>query len=372
MTNKYLVRLKKLQTLLLHHNFSGAVISKPQNIFYLTGTAQMHPVNREALLFVSVNQAILYHSSFLTPLKLPHLTYLDMRQSDSLAQAVLIFSNSTRSIAIEGNNLTVNELNNIQAKTNSVIFQAFEPLADKLRLQKDSNEKKAIKNACAITQAVMTDTQKFLQTTSTTGITEHALAVRIERSLIDKGANGLAFPVIVAFDENSALPHHVPGERKCTPQSVVLLDFGCQVDGYCSDMTRTIKRGQPDPRFAEIETTVKNAYQATITTLASHFCVQELTGRKNLIHKSLILNHIPTLTAAHIDLAARSVIDAAGYGTNFIHTTGHGLGLEIHEQPSLSPKNQEVITKDMAITIEPGIYIPGKFGYRYENTLLLT
>lgn len=184
------------------------------------------------------------------------------------------------------------------------------------------------------------------------GITEIEVKKRISNLFELNNILDLAFPIIVAFGPNSALPHHQPGEKILQNNMTVLIDIGAKVSDYCADMTRTIWFGkQKSERFIEIESIVLQAYKEVIN---------KMDDRKT------------SIKANDLDNAARTYIVSKGYGNQFIHTTGHGLGLSIHEPPSISWSNQTNIEPNMIITIEPGIYLNDEFGYRYENTVLVT
>jgi Xaa-Pro aminopeptidase len=331
MTNNFFKRLTLLRKQLQLQNLSGMVVSKRTNIHYLTGLNQLHPVNREALLFITDNDALLYHSSFLTPPSHPFLNHVVMHQPNSLAQAMSIFSSGDK-VAFEGDNLTVNELETVKQKNSRPTYITTTGIIESIQVHKDSSERKLISKACQITANVMKRTIQFVHQSDSVGITEKALAQQIERDLVDSGATGLAFPIIVAFDKNSALPHHIPGSSQLTSTSIVLLDFGGELNGYASDMTRTIKKYGEDTTFSVIEKVVKKAYRAARDCILLHHSLTELTKQPTKRLTSSHSKSSPSLMASAIDNAARTVIEDAGFGKYFIHTTGHGLGLEIHEK----------------------------------------
>lgn len=381
----YSARLEKLRHQLSQHNHQGIIISKRENIRYLTGLIQIHPVNREALLFVSPLKSLLYHSVFLSPP--PGIPTLPMNSAHPLEKVLQDFFTSSGYITFEAHDLTYAEYQKISsALPHSTLFPATD-LIETQRLIKDSAEIKAIQKACDITRRTMSWANQSIKRLSTQAINEISLSRLIEQKLYEFGADGLAFPIIVAFDQNSALPHHLPDKTKLKPNSIILLDFGCMVDGHASDMTRTICLGPPPPAFTQIETIVQSAYAAGLNLLQSRFLVTVLTHSESFLPRSepaisrklsggenLEANApgVKAITASKLDLTVRSVIDKAGFGKDFIHTSGHGLGLEIHEQPSLNSANTTPLSPGMVITLEPGIYLSGKFGCRHEHTLLLS
>jgi Xaa-Pro aminopeptidase len=188
-------------------------------------------------------------------------------------------------------------------------------------------------------------------------MSELQIARQLEIAMLEAGSTGPAFPTIVAIGEHGALPHHQPTDRVLQPDEPILIDFGATYQGYRSDITRTVWIGdQVSDAFTKYEQLVRQAYTASLALLS---------------HPTESTPFTPP-TAGMLDQAARQVIATAGYGAEFIHTTGHGVGLDIHEQPSLYQGQPTPITPGMVITIEPGIYLTGTMGYRYENTILVT
>ncbi|MFM7718510.1 MAG: aminopeptidase P family protein [Actinomycetota bacterium] len=180
------------------------------------------------------------------------------------------------------------------------------------------------------------------------GMTERDLAWALERAMRDAGADGLAFDVIAAFGEQAAEPHHAPSDRTLRRGDVVKTDFGALVDGYHADMTRTVAFGEPDPRLREIRDLVAASQAAGIAAVR------------------------PGATLGDVDRASRSVIEDAGLGERFPHGLGHGVGLDIHEDPFLRPARDEVLLAGTVVTIEPGVYIPGLGGIRIEDMVEVT
>lgn len=363
-------RLKLIQTKLLETDHAGLIITKPANLTYLIGLTTITPSSREAILIITPKKIYLYHSRFITPPQLPWLKNVPMDAQHPLASLLkqIFGPKTTSSIAIEGQNLTVNELTRFQATLTQASFQPQDDWLNQLRLKKDPCEIQYLHTAAQITQKTMAWAKKYLR--SYPKVTEVKLAQLIEAKFIDLGADGPAFPTIVAFGTHTSKPHHLPCQRRLSPKHPVLLDFGAKFQGYCADMTRTFLPTNPPPRLKTIAKLVKSAYASALSLIASHFIVKPLTDRAS-IKMAAGLPRSEPLTAADLDRAARKIIDRAGYGKYFIHTTGHGLGLEIHEAPSLNANNQEPLQPGMALTLEPGLYLPGRFGYRHENTILL-
>jgi Xaa-Pro aminopeptidase len=180
------------------------------------------------------------------------------------------------------------------------------------------------------------------------GMTEKEVAREIERGIREAGAEAVSFPPIVAGGPHAALPHAVPTERKIEPGDPVILDLGSKLEHYCSDMTRTWIAGAPDKKLQEIYRVVREAQLAAQDFIRA--------GRDSVA----------------VDAAARDLITKAGYGGDFGHGLGHGVGLAVHEKPGLRKLKGMVLEEDMVVTIEPGIYLPGYGGVRLENMVRIT
>ena len=213
-----------------------------------------------------------------------------------------------------------------------------------LRLVKDDDELAAMRRAAAIVDRALARLVEELRP----GRTEADLAARAGQLIRDEGADGVAFEPIVAAGAKSALPHGNPDSTPVVEGDLVVVDMGAKVAGYCSDLTRTLVAGrEPDARQRELFDVVREA-QATGVRAA-----------------------VAGATGADVDRAARSVIEAAGLGESFVHRTGHGLGLEVHEPPSLHSANLEPLLAGTVVTVEPGVYLPGYGGVRIEDDVVV-
>jgi Xaa-Pro aminopeptidase len=212
-----------------------------------------------------------------------------------------------------------------------------------LRQTKDAGELERIRQACAVTSAAFEALLRWLRP----GMTELEAARRLRGEVEALGADGLAFDTILASGPNSARPHHRPVERRLERGDLVKVDFGARVDGYCADMTRTVALGFIAPQLQRIHSLVREAQAKGVAAIR------------------------PGMTAGDVDAACRDVIDAAGHGDRFVHGTGHGLGLEIHEQPILSRGSPVTLASRMAVTVEPGVYLPGVGGVRIEDVVVV-
>lgn len=220
-------------------------------------------------------------------------------------------------------------------------FALANELLGPLRLCKAGDEQEFLARSAAICDLGMQAGLAALHP----GVTERAVAEAIRAAFITGGADREAF-ILVAFGPHSAHPHHQPGDAPLT-EGPVLLDIGCYRDGYASDMTRMAYLGEPSSEFLEVFATVEQALQAGLETAR------------------------PGTPCEFVDRAARRLIAARGFGDRFIHRTGHGIGIEVHEAPSIVEGNHTPITAGMAFSIEPGIYLPGRFGVRLEEIVLV-
>jgi len=212
---------------------------------------------------------------------------------------------------------------------------------NRARMIKDDDEIRRIRKAGRIASAVAEEMKEILRV----GMSEREAAAEIDYLMRLHGADGQAFETVVAFGSASALPHYLPGNRRLKQGSVVLMDFGALVDNYRSDITRTYLTKPKNRRIEEIYSVVLEAQKAAIREMKA-----SRTGRD-------------------IDAAARSVIEEAGYGNNFIHSTGHGLGISVHDPGSLAKNSKDILRNDMVFTVEPGIYIPKLGGVRIEDNI---
>lgn len=342
-------RIQAFQAKLPSHTV--AIISDPESVEYFTGFHTLVLTEREAFACISQTDAVLLHAAFspvpqYTPksnLRLQSGTY-----PDRLAHVIQQFvKGGDTTVWIDKQSLFVTEFEAISTIDRTTISSLDRRLIWSLRMHKSEAEKAAIAEAGRITAQAFAAVKNNLKP----GVTEQAVREQLEAALRAAGAE-LAFPTIVAFGPHTALPHHQPTDTQLTAKMPILIDMGARYQGYCADMTRSWWFGeQPDSEYQTISQTVDEAYQQVIAVLN-----QKLPSKK-------------PISVAELDQAARDHIAKAGYGEYFIHTTGHGLGLAIHEQPSIHLHNSMEFSKDMVITVEPGIYLPDRFGYRYENTI---
>lgn len=238
--------------------------------------------------------------------------------------------------------LTLAELGYFQAA--AIEPRVVDGVVEKVRRVKDDDELAALARACAITATALAELSAELRP----GMTEALVARRLETLFAELGADDRAFETIVGSGPFSAVPHHQPGSRELSLGDLVVIDCGALVDGYHADMTRTFVVGDPQPWQLEIHALVADAQASAAAA------------------------YLPGAQARDLDSIAREVIAAGGRADEFTHGLGHGVGLRIHEAPMLGPRATGTIDAGMAITVEPGVYLPGRGGVRIEDTLVVT
>ena len=223
---------------------------------------------------------------------------------------------------------------------------ASEALSE-LRIRKDKTELAALRAAAGAADATVADLRAL--GSDAVGMTERELAEWIESRLAAHGGNGVAFEPIVGAGPNGAKPHHGASEREICAGEPVVLDFGTRIDSYPSDQTRTLVfAGEPPEAYTRIHEVVQQAQAAAVDAIE------------------------PGVPAENVDQTAREVITAAGYGDAFIHRTGHGVGLDVHEEPYIVDGNDRTLEPGMVFSVEPGIYLDGQFGCRIEDLVVVT
>jgi len=245
-------------------------------------------------------------------------------------------------LGVEKEHLTVQAAEALAAAVGTHDLVDVAPEIRCLRRTKSPAELEKVARACAITDAVADEVMQDLRS----GQSELELAMRVGAAISTRGA-APSFETSVQSGANSANPHHDPAGRRLEAGDLVLFDFGAAFDGYCGDLTRMAVVGEPTARQREIYALVLRAHDAAIEAVR------------------------PGVTTGQLDAAARKVIDASGFGAHFFHRVGHGLGLEVHEDPSLDPGSDTVLEPGMVFTIEPGIYLPGWGGIRIEDDVVV-
>lgn len=252
-------------------------------------------------------------------------------------------------LMLEGSAFTINDVNAVEdilklTHTSTIKNDELDKIIARMRIVKEKEEIEKMKTAQKLTEEAYLDTLKLIKE----GVTERELALHLEMHMRKNGARGVAFDLIVISGEKTSMPHGVPSDNKIKNGDFIAFDIGADFDGYKSDMTRTVALGEVSDYQIKVYETVQKAQQAALDA---------------------IKDGVP---CGKVDDAARSIINNAGFEGTFGHATGHGVGLDIHEKPSVSPKSQFVLHSGMVITAEPGIYLAGQFGVRIEDMVLVT
>ncbi len=248
-------------------------------------------------------------------------------------------------LGIEGENLTVGARSRLQRLLPSGFrLRVAPPLVERARMVKGAEEIQCIRAAVALGASLFDRLLEVLHP----GKSESEVAAEVEYAARRAGAQDMSFPTIIASGPRSALPHGRASRESIPNDGFVVCDFGVILNGYCSDMTRTVYVGRPREEARQFYQAVREAQQAGIAAVR------------------------PGVTAGEVDQAARNVLKKAGLARYFSHSTGHGVGIEIHEAPRVAAGQREVLQPGMVLTVEPGAYVPGKWGVRIEDMVLVT
>jgi Xaa-Pro aminopeptidase len=319
----------------------AALITSPANVRYLTGLAS----SNAALLVPADGPEVLATDSRYTQAAVrdcPDVELVTERFIEP-ALAALAVARGLLMVAFEAQEMTVERHLALDALDGGPALIPFGRAIEELRTVKDEAEIALLARACAITSAACTEAFAHIRP----GITEREFAVLLERSMIDHGAEAPAFNTIVASGPNGAIPHHSPGRRPFATGDLITIDCGARYAGYHADMTRTVALGAPAAWQRDIYALVAAAQQAGIQAAT------------------------PGAEVTAVDAAARDLIAGAGHGEHFQHGLGHGVGLEVHEAPIIGYGRTGTLRDRTPVTVEPGIYLPGRGGVRIEDTLVV-
>ena len=343
--------ISKIRASLKRRKIDALLVSQPDNRRYLSGySGSDHGISESAgflLIPAKGEPLLLTDSRFKLQAEKESANFVITLYPGGLLKLLkkLLPSLGIKKLAIESHYTlysTALALEKMAAKINIKIM-GLKGLVENYRARKTADEISLIQRSVALNEEVFQEVYKQLHP----GITEIKIARIIENLMIDKGAEQPSFPTIVASGPNAAFPHAVPSHRPIREGETLVIDMGLVFDGYCSDMTRTIILGRPDKKTVDLFRLVRKAQLAGIAAIKAG------------------------VIAAHVDLAARKIINDAGYGDYFGHGLGHGVGLAVHESPSLSSRNRKKLRAGMVVTVEPGIYIPDWGGIRLENMVVV-
>ena len=341
MPENHAVRRDRLRALVAHLSTDAMLVTRLVNVRYLSGFT-----GSNAALLVTADDAVLATDG-------RYITQAEQQAADlervidrqcATALAERARKDGIGRLAFEAHDVTVELHETLRSTAEGVELVTSGPLVEQLRAVKDEAEIALLRQACAISDRALTE----LLATIAPGRTEREIGRDLENRMRDHGATGVAFETIVATGPNSAVPHHRPTDRVVAAGDLLKIDFGALYDGYHADCTRTVVvAAEPADWQREIHGLVREAQRA---------------GRHALA---------PGVDAREVDAAARDVITAAGYGEAFSHGLGHGVGLEIHEAPLIGYDSDARLADRTPVTVEPGVYLPGRGGVRIEDTLVV-
>lgn len=337
-------RVAKLFDAVKALNLDAIVLHKPEDIFYFSGyrgegVVLLHADQRAIITdFRYTEQAAAEAKGFAV------LETTNSRSSSLVLAEQLAALNIAR-VGFDDTALTVSAYQAMLKASSKVDFTSIGSACYQVRIVKDEGEKVTMRRAAQLTD----ETLKYILTVIKPGMTEKQVALEMLYHIRKLGAEGESFSFIVASGPNASMPHAIPTDRVIQNGDILTMDFGCKVDGYCSDMTRTVAIGQVADEIKKIYDIVLQAQLAGLAAVK------------------------PGVTGVAVDKIARDIITQAGYGQYFGHGLGHGVGVEIHEQPRLSPMaGDTLLAPGMVVTVEPGIYLPGLGGVRIEDTVIVT
>ncbi len=345
-------RLTKLQQQLAAQNLDGVILMPGPNAYYLSGM-HTHVSERPILLFIPQAgepaviipglEAMKAEAAGIPLERIFAWNDVDWFH-DAFAEAARVLKLDGSHWGVEALYMRVLELEALQQVAPNLQTSHAEPALMALRAIKDETELAHITEAIAVAERTIDRLIPLIKI----GMTEKQVAAQLTAILLAEGGDALAFSPIVSAGPNSASPHAMPGERPLAIGDMLVIDWGVFVNGYPSDITRTFAVGEVDDEMRHIYEVVRQANKA---------------GKQAAK---------PGATGQDVDRAARKVINDAGYGAYFIHRTGHGLGLEVHELPGMVEGNSQPLQAGNVFTVEPGIYLPGRGGVRIEDNVVVT
>ncbi|WP_404329530.1 M24 family metallopeptidase [Mesobacillus maritimus] len=346
-----LERIKRISSWLAENEVEVAFLTSPDNVFYLSGfLSDPHERLLGVAIFQDAEPFLICPSMEKDSAKHAGWSYEVIGYSDTdnpwdiVQKAITSRVSTVHTVAIEKEHMNVERYEKLNGMFHRAKFISAEEKLRKLRLKKDPQELEKIREACALADyAIEVGVAEIAE-----GKTELDVLGAIEYALKKKGVLAMSFSTMVLTGKNAASPHGTPGDTKIKKGDLVLFDLGVVVDGYCSDITRTVA-------YQDINNEQEHIYQTVLKA--------QLEALKTIR---------PGVPCSEVDIAARNFISSAGYGEYFPHRLGHGLGISVHEYPSLTETNPLILEEGAVFTVEPGIYVPGLAGVRIEDDIAIT
>ncbi|MBS3905271.1 MAG: aminopeptidase P family protein [Simkania sp.] len=328
-----------MNMLLQSKGLDSCLLEDPMDLFYLSGLSMS-----AGSLLLTPQTATLFVDS----------RYIEMAKQQSAMEVLLLdklkrtlIDRKVTCLAFDSAKTTVEKLQHKKQEYRDIEWVAFPHMLKTLRVIKDATEQDQMRESANLSKKAFQHAIEWLEE----GVTELDIAWRYETYCRERGAAAMAFDPTVAFGSNSAFPHHRASKKKLGKEDVILIDVGCKLNAYASDMTRTLLGPHVHADIKKLDEIVKRAHRAA-------------------------LKHCkPGAKIKEIDIAAREEMRTAGMESLFIHSLGHGIGLETHEYPLINANRQDadvVLEEGMVLTIEPGLYLPGHGGVRHEDTVIIT
>ncbi|WP_458209469.1 M24 family metallopeptidase [Haladaptatus sp. NG-SE-30] len=353
MPSTFAERTRRCQQRLRAVGADAVVLFPSTNLFYVSGFRE-HPGERHLFLFVPVSGDPVFVVPDMYGEQIAEASWVaDVRTWSDGDDPLDLVSTVADNLDLHGGHLLVDDAmwalftQDLRSTLPQATFGLASEVLEPLRMRKDDSEIETLRRAGELADEVCVEIREMGE--DAIGMTERELAQEIERRLADAGGEEPAFDTIVGSGPNGAKPHHGHGERQIDYGDPVVLDFGAFVDGYPGDQTRTVVfAGTPPEEFDRVHRAVREAQRAGVEAVE------------------------PGVTAESVDRTTREVIESYGYGEQFIHRTGHGVGLDVHEGPYIVSGNDRELEPGMVFSVEPGVYIPGEFGVRIEDLVVVT
>lgn len=340
------MRLERLRDLLKTEKIDAVFLASPANIRYFSGFS-----GTDSYAYLSAERQVILTDSRYTLMAEEagagfQVLTISAGRGYGVLLSELLQDDGVKKLGFEDDSMLYRTVRELQEKS-GIPAERWIPMGGKLSQLRAVKSEREI-SFIARAEQIGDEAFSYILGEIKPGVSEVEIAARLEYFMRTHGAEDKSFDTIVASGYHSAMPHAVPTSKTLEIGDFVTLDFGCKYRGYCSDMTRTVVLGKASDRQKEIYRVVREAQEAALAELQ------------------------PGMTGAQGDRLARDIIEKAGYGDCFGHGLGHSVGLEIHERPSLSPRDDTVLTAGMMETVEPGIYVPGFGGVRIEDLVVLT
>ncbi len=339
--SRYGERIARARLLLERERLDVLLVADPNGIRYLcgfTGSSGLLLMTERSNLFLTDSRYVLQAAQETWGAEVREATDLDRAAAEACA------GRGVRWVGHQASSLSAARAARLRRRLEGAELVDVGSALDALRMTKDPDELARLRAAARLAEDALAAVLDEVRP----GNTEKRIAREFQIECLRRGAEGLAFDVIVAAGERGALPHARPTDRPFQPGDLVVVDFGVRLGGYCSDETVTVPVGEVSDRARQVYEVVRAAQASALAALR------------------------PGVRLADVDRAAREVIREAGFGDRFGHGTGHGVGLAVHEAPTVSSRSDEVALEGMVVTVEPGIYLPDELGVRLEDTVFIT